>query len=150
MERMEDKYDIRATIMSGIICRKCNGKLPDMTIEDHLQSAFNMECPHALPEKVYETPTMMWVRINNQMRDKAGLSDRMPTNKERTKWVKSCEENREMAREAYLAIREEYDDSEPNSVGYKFCLSMKNVENRIIERGDDFHKRIKAVFDGLY
>lgn len=147
---MEDTYDIEKTIVSGIRCKKCNSTLPDMLMKDHIQSAFVKECPHAFPAKAYETPVMMWVRINNQIREKRELLERMPTKAEETKWIRSCEKNRDKSREMYLALREEYDNSEPHSKGYKFCLSMKNVEADIIKKGDSFHRRVKAVFDGLY
>ena len=145
---MEKTYDIRTTIMSGARCRKCNSILPDMTMEDHLESAFNMECPHAFPAEVYETPMMTWCRTNDMIRESKGLSFRLPTKAERTRWVNGCEQNREKAREIYLAFRDKFDN--PKCENYKGCLRIKNEEARNIEKGDDFYKRIKAVFDGLY
>lgn len=43
---MSDKYDCDTTIVSGIICKKCKNTLPPMTMTDHLEGNFNLECPH--------------------------------------------------------------------------------------------------------
>jgi hypothetical protein len=38
------------TIVSGIVCTRCNNELPPMTVKEHLDGKFNKECPH-LPVK---------------------------------------------------------------------------------------------------
>jgi hypothetical protein len=35
-----------STIVCGIVCNKCKKTLPPMTIEQHINGDFNMECPH--------------------------------------------------------------------------------------------------------
>lgn len=42
----EKKYNIATTIVTGIICNKCNNELPAMTMKQHLDGDFNKECPH--------------------------------------------------------------------------------------------------------
>ena len=42
----EKKFDIRTTIVTGIVCRRCGNELPPMTAEDHLEGRFNQTCPH--------------------------------------------------------------------------------------------------------
>lgn len=46
-----ETYDIRTTVVTGIVCKKCGNKLPPMTMEDHLEGRFNKECPHTPTEK---------------------------------------------------------------------------------------------------
>jgi hypothetical protein len=45
------------TIVSGIVCTRCNHKLPPMTAQEHLDGKFNKKCPHTkeikFPVKVY-------------------------------------------------------------------------------------------------
>jgi len=42
----DDEDDINTTIVSGIICKKCNNELPPMTMKQHLDGDFNKNCPH--------------------------------------------------------------------------------------------------------
>jgi hypothetical protein len=42
----ERVYDFDTTIVRGIVCRKCSNTLPDMTMTEHLEGKFNLECPH--------------------------------------------------------------------------------------------------------
>jgi hypothetical protein len=42
----EERFDIRTTIVTGIVCRLCKNELPPMTAEDHLEGWFNQTCPH--------------------------------------------------------------------------------------------------------
>ena len=42
----EPTYDIRTTVIDGIVCKQCNHKLQPMTMEDHLEGNFNQVCPH--------------------------------------------------------------------------------------------------------
>lgn len=35
-----------STLVNGIVCRKCDKTLPEMTMADHLDGKFNQECPH--------------------------------------------------------------------------------------------------------
>ena len=38
--------DYNNTIVSGIVCKKCNNELPPMTMQEHLDGDFNKDCPH--------------------------------------------------------------------------------------------------------
>lgn len=40
------------TIISGIVCTRCNHELPPMTAQEHLDGKFNKECPHTMEEWV--------------------------------------------------------------------------------------------------
>jgi hypothetical protein len=42
----EKRFDIRTTMVSGIVCRRCGNELPLMTAEAHLEGWFNQTCPH--------------------------------------------------------------------------------------------------------
>ena len=42
---MEQTYDAETTIVTGIICKKCNNALPPHTIAQHLRGEFNKCCP---------------------------------------------------------------------------------------------------------
>lgn len=44
-KKIENNY-YKNTIVKGIVCKKCNNELPSMTMEQHLNSEFNQECPH--------------------------------------------------------------------------------------------------------
>ena len=34
------------SVLSGIVCSKCNKTLPPMTVKQHLEGDFEKECPH--------------------------------------------------------------------------------------------------------
>jgi hypothetical protein len=45
-KRPEKTYDPTTTVVTGIVCKKCDNELPPMTMEDHIESRFNTVCPH--------------------------------------------------------------------------------------------------------
>jgi hypothetical protein len=42
----EEAFDIRTTIVTGIVCNLCKNELPPMTAQEHLEGKFNQTCPH--------------------------------------------------------------------------------------------------------
>ena len=55
------------TIVSGIVCKKCNHTLPPMTMKQHLISDFNTECPHRSMTEVFykdEATKSVWIGMN--------------------------------------------------------------------------------------
>ena len=145
----EKKMDIRTTIVSGVICKRCDKTLPDMTMKDHLEGRFDKECPHTKIVGVFETPTMTWWRINMMIQEVQKLPEKnKPSKKDKTRWLQGCEANKEKSRRVYLAFREYFTD--PTSEEYKFCKDMKAIEEEMIADGDDFQIRLNKVFDGLY
>lgn len=42
----EETFDIRTTIVTGIVCSLCKNELPPMTAQAHLEGKFNQTCPH--------------------------------------------------------------------------------------------------------
>jgi len=51
---MAEKYDIRTTMMTGVSCKECGNELPPMTMEEHLESRFNKDCPHDYKGPLWE------------------------------------------------------------------------------------------------
>jgi hypothetical protein len=45
-EEEEEEVNFETTIVTGIVCKSCKNELPPMTMQNHLDSKFNLECPH--------------------------------------------------------------------------------------------------------
>lgn len=143
---MSVKHDIRTTIVTGIVCNSCKNELPPMTMEDHLESRFNTECPHTplkATQVIYETPMMVFHRNG---KEKTG-NDTPPDGAFKD-WVLWCKKNKKSARQYYLQTRHGFTQADEE---YAFVKKVIEMEK---ELGKDLtnipFKILDQVFGDLY